>query len=148
MKKKLSIALSALCLAVLGVVGLPTPTYAEGGFCDSSQIGDIAADICNTSESDTALQEAIMGILTFVISSVAIVAVIFVVIGAVGYMTASGDANKLKKAKDTILYALIGLVICAFAFMIVNFVVSTLNKSAGNGGGNGGGGDSSQSTEG
>ena len=46
--------------------------------------------------------------------------------GGVGYMTSSGDAGKVKKAKDTILYGVIGLVIVALSFAIVNFVISNI----------------------
>ena len=37
-------------------------------------------------------------------------------------MTSSGDAGKIKKARDTILYAVIGLIVVALAFALVNFV--------------------------
>ena len=49
--------------------------------------------------------------------------VIVIIIGGVNYMTSSGDAGKVKKAKDTILYGAIGLIICVLAFAITNFVV-------------------------
>ena len=44
-------------------------------------------------------------------------------------MTSTGDAGKIEKAKKTILYATIGLVICALAFAIVNFAVSVVNNA-------------------
>lgn len=66
-------------------------------------------------------------ILNAIIGSLGIVAVIVIVIGGILYMTSSGDAGKVKKAKDTILYGIIGLVICALAYAIVNFVISNLN---------------------
>ena len=69
----------------------------------------------------------LISILNAVIGSLGIVAVIVIVIGGILYMTSSGDAGKVKKAKDTILYGIIGLVICALAYAIVNFVISNLN---------------------
>ena len=72
------------------------------------------------------LTVSVQGILTAVIGALATVAVVVIIIGGVGYMTSSGDAGKVKKAKDTILYGIIGLVICALAFAIVNFVVGKL----------------------
>ena len=54
------------------------------------------------------------------------VALVFIIIGGIHYMTATGDANKLKKAKDTILYAVIGLVISGLAFAITNWIISIL----------------------
>ena len=42
------------------------------------------------------------------------------------YTTSSGDSAKVKKAKDTIMYGVIGLVIALLAFAIVNFVLSSV----------------------
>ena len=57
--------------------------------------------------------------------------VIVIIIGGVNYMTSSGDAGKVKKAKDTILYGAIGLIICVLAFAITNFVVMGILKNTG-----------------
>ena len=57
---------------------------------------------------------------------VGIVAVIMLIIGGIRYITSGGDAKKVTDAKNTVLYAIIGLVICLLAFAIVNFVVTTL----------------------
>ncbi len=67
--------------------------------------------------------ETITVILDWLIGILGIVAVIVIILGGVQYMTSSGDAAKVKKAKDTILYGIVGLVICALAFSIVNFVI-------------------------
>lgn len=83
-----------------------------------------------TSES-TQANDAIVNILNAVISALAIVCVIVVVIGGIQYMTSNGDASKVKKGKDTILYALIGLAICALAAAIVNFVITSIINTAG-----------------
>ena len=68
-------------------------------------------------------------IINAVIGVLGIVAVIIIIIGGVSYMTSSGDAGKVKKAKDIILYGVIGLIICALAFAIVNFVIGGINGS-------------------
>ena len=65
----------------------------------------------------TTIINAVIGILGFV-------CVIVMIIGGVNYMTSAGDAGKVKKGKDTILYGLIGLVICVLAFALVNWVIS------------------------
>lgn len=67
----------------------------------------------------TAILNAIIGVL-------GIVAVVVIIIGGISYMTSAGDAGKVKKAKDTILYGVIGLIICALAFAIVNFVIGNI----------------------
>lgn len=53
------------------------------------------------------------------------VSVLYILIGAGKFAAASGDPANLKKARDTILYAVIGLVVSLFAFSIVNFVVGS-----------------------
>ena len=60
------------------------------------------------------------------IAVVGIVAAIFVVYGGITYSTSSGDPGKVQKAKQMILYALIGLVVVALSEIIVSFVSSTI----------------------
>lgn len=50
--------------------------------------------------------------------------VIFVLVGGLKYTLSGGDPNGLKSAKETILYALIGLVVSVGAFAVVNFFLS------------------------
>lgn len=70
----------------------------------------------------------ITSIINAVIAVLGIVCVVVMIIGGINYMTSSGDAGKVKKGKDTILYGLIGLVICVLAFAIVNFVIVNIIK--------------------
>lgn len=74
---------------------------------------------------DKDLMETIKAIIGSVIGVLGIVCVVVMIIGGVNYMTSTGDAGKVKKAKDTILYGAIGLIVCVLAFAIVNFVIST-----------------------
>lgn len=57
---------------------------------------------------------------------VGVAAVIMIVVGGLRYITSGGDANSTKGAKDTIIYAIIGLVIVALAQVIVRFVLSNV----------------------
>lgn len=75
---------------------------------------------------DTNLIGSITAILNAVIGVLGIIAVVVIIIGGVKYMTSSGDSNKVKGAKDTIMYGIIGLVICVLAFAIVNFVIANI----------------------
>lgn len=80
----------------------------------------------NNFDTDRDLEGSIIGIINAIIAVLGIVAVMVIIIGGINYMTSSGDAGKVKKAKDTILYGVIGLVICVLAFAIVNFVIGNL----------------------
>lgn len=55
-------------------------------------------------------------------------AVLFLLIGAVRYVTSGGDQSMVQQAKNTILYAVIGIVVSLSAFTIVQFVVGTLSS--------------------
>ena len=85
-----------------------------------------AASIETVGDGDGDLVGSVTGILNAVIAVLGIVAVVVIIIGGVSYMTSSGDAGKVKKAKDTILYGVIGLVIVALSFAIVNFVIGNI----------------------
>lgn len=93
-------------------------------------ISTVAATINPVGNDGDDLQGKVIGILNAVIAVLGIVAVIVIIMGGVGYMTSSGDAGKVKKAKDTILYGVIGLIIVALSFAIVNFVISNIIAGA------------------
>lgn len=84
------------------------------------------AQVDTVGNDTTDLTASITGIVNAVIAALGIIAVVIIIIGGIGYMTSSGDAGKVKKAKDTILYGVIGLVICVLAFAIVNFVIANI----------------------
>ena len=57
---------------------------------------------------------------------VGVVAVVMLIIGGIKYVISGGDSKKVTDAKNTVLYAIIGLIIALLSFAIVNFVVSAL----------------------
>jgi hypothetical protein len=65
----------------------------------------------------------------WVIGIAGAVALIFVVYGGISYTTSAGDPSKLQKAKQTILYALIGLAIVALAEFITAFVSNLIRNA-------------------
>jgi TRAP-type C4-dicarboxylate transport system permease small subunit len=94
---------------------------------NTSGSGTVHVDsVGNDLTGSSSFMDSVTAILNGVIGALGIVCVIVMIIGGVNYMTSSGDAAKVKKGKDTILYGLIGLVICVLAFAIVNFVISNI----------------------
>lgn len=67
------------------------------------------------------------GIAVF-IGVIAAVAVVMVVIGGLRYVLSGGDQAGIKSAKETILYAMVGLAIALIAFMIVGFVIGKIGS--------------------
>ena len=60
---------------------------------------------------------------------VGIIAVVMLIIGGIKYLLSGGDSKKVTDAKNTVLYAIIGLVIAFLAYAIVNFVIRALPSS-------------------
>jgi hypothetical protein len=83
---------------------------AAGGAasCDDTQLGKFLKDIVN--------------ILLFIIGTIS---VIMIIVGGLRYVLSGGDQNSVKAGKDTILYAVIGLVVAIMAYAIVNFVLGS-----------------------
>ena len=69
----------------------------------------------------------IQNILNATFGIIGVVAVIMVIIGGYYYMTSQGEPNRVQRGKNTILYGIIGLIICLSAFAIVNFILNSLN---------------------
>lgn len=83
-------------------------------------------NVNDTAGAETDLESSIGVILNAIIGVIGIVAVIMIILGGIGYATSQGDPGKTKKARDTILYGVIGLIVTLLAFAIVNFVLAQL----------------------
>lgn len=59
---------------------------------------------------------------------VGIISVVMLIWGGIRYATSAGDSGKVTAAKNTILYAVIGLVVAIFAYAIVNFVIKSTSS--------------------
>jgi hypothetical protein len=127
--KTMLIALSAVA-AVATPVLAPAAVYADTqstinqGLCQGTSL-DTTATNCNASANDA--QSKINSLLTSVINIfsivVGIIAVFMIIFGGLKYITSGGDSGNVSGAKNTIIYALIGLVIVALAQFIVHFVL-------------------------
>ena len=137
MKKSKIIAFAiASVLSVFGLSLAPTATHAVS-VCDQSGVSAEVkkANGCSGASDSVDLANVIVGIINGIVGILGVVAAIFIVVGGVNYMTSQGDTGKTKKAKDTILYAVIGLIIAVLAFAIVNFVIVNILKDNSGGGG-------------
>lgn len=128
-----SIKVKILTLAVLlasffGLSTALTPFFTTDVYaanvCDylDSSSEAYKANGCGGSSTED-LQNVIVGAVNGVIGAIGLVALIFVLIGGINLTTSAGDPGKVQKAKTTIIYALIGMAICALSFAIVNFVI-------------------------
>lgn len=74
----------------------------------------------------------LMGILNTIISValglIGFLAVVMIIYGGFQYVMSAGDSGKVKSAKNTILYGIVGLVVALLAYAIINFVINNITK--------------------
>ena len=128
-KSKLLVVASLLTLLAPAMV--PVVAHADanikGSLCQGSNFnldanggnGD-CADGANTDSLNTLLVK----IVNIISAVVGVIAVIMIVFGGFKYITSGGDSNNVSGAKNTIIYAIIGLVVVALAQLIVHFVLN------------------------
>ncbi len=110
------------------------PVFAYNLFpCDNATAGSATCQNNAQQQQQTRQSNKIYGangILTKVVNlygiATGVVSVIMIIIGGFKFATASGDPNNVKSAKNTVLFALVGLVIAAIAVSIVQFVLKRL----------------------
>lgn len=92
--------------------------------CSSGVTG--STSVCKAADKDnaTSMTKTIINTLLFLLG---IIAVIMIIVGGVRYTTSAGDASRVKAAKDTVMYSVVGLVVALLAFAIVNFVLGRFN---------------------
>lgn len=126
-KKVLTQAFIGLAIAILANIIVGTIRIAlDADFTGScNAIEDTKITECGANPGNM-----ITSLIQWVIGVAGVVSVIFVVYGGISYSTSSGDPNKIKKAKDMILYALIGLAIVALAEVITAFVSGMIRDNS------------------
>lgn len=94
--------------------GKPRPTYAE----------------CNIDSDATTddLLDTIRGIINVVLGLLGVVAVVVIIYGGFTFTASQGDAGRVMKGRNTILWGVVGLVVALASFAIVNFVLDSVTK--------------------
>lgn len=110
-------------LALVTAVGVAPVTYAAS--CSTPQeCAQQGVDQADTGSSNTSVGDIIKSIVNILLFIIGAVSVIMIVIGGFKYVVSNGDSSQVKSAKDTIFYAIIGLVVAILAYAIVNWVIS------------------------
>ncbi|TAH36614.1 hypothetical protein EYC59_00355 [Candidatus Saccharibacteria bacterium] len=113
-----------LLLGIGGALAVPVVVHADTPkqvVCDSIGAGTDCADDPSQGTNVNKIIQIVVNILSFIVG---ITAVIMIMISGFKYITAGGDASKVSSAKNTLIYAIIGLVVVALAQFIVQFVYS------------------------
>lgn len=128
LKKIKSLVLSA-ALMVGFVAPIALPVTASAAPVDDACKGLTATGggSCSKDAGNLVFTKQIQTIINILSILVGAVSVIMIIIGGFRYVISNGDSNGLSGAKNTILYAIVGLVIVIFAQSIVRFVLTNVN---------------------
>lgn len=107
-------------------------TISDAGLCGGANL-TFAEGECDTTDAAGRVDNIITTVINIISIVVAIVAVIMIIIGGFKYITSNGDSGAVSGAKNTILYAIVGLIVVALAQIIVRFVVNRLTTETGTG---------------
>jgi TRAP-type C4-dicarboxylate transport system permease small subunit len=94
----------------------------------SSIIGDSAKQACGDHCGATNISTIFANVTNALIFLVGGISVIMIIIGGLRYVTSNGDAKSTEGAKNTIMYAVMGIIVAIAGYAIVNFVVTQIGK--------------------
>lgn len=119
---------AALLTAVLLLV--PATAMAASPFsgskdaaCKGINFDGTTAASCAEGVGDAKINTTLGRAINLFSAIIGIIAVVMIMIGGIKYMTSQGDPNQATAARNTILYAAIGIVVAVLAQVIVRFVL-------------------------
>lgn len=112
-------------IAVMSVMLVATPLPAVAAPVDVLSDCRSNSQVCDGGGSQ--VWDALKGIINLLITIAGIISVIMIIVGGIKYTTSGGDTKAITSGKDTLVYAVIGLVISIMAFAIVNFVIGKIS---------------------
>jgi cytochrome bd-type quinol oxidase subunit 2 len=83
---------------------------------------------CSGSCNNTSVNAIFAGVANALVFLVGAVSVIMIILGGLKYVTSNGDSKQTESAKNTILYAVVGLVVAMASFAIITFVTKNIGK--------------------
>jgi hypothetical protein len=125
--KRIILSSALLSLLVLPVAALGTVSAQSlnctGSIADCLDDGAESTDQGTGEEAATQVDRIIKRVVDIFSVVVGVVAVIMIIIGGLKYITSGGDSGNISSAKNTILYAIIGLIVVVLAQVVVRFVL-------------------------
>src|SRR5664279_1272750 len=100
-----------------------------GSLCEGASLSvNSGASCVDTSGGVIKINDIIHTIVNILSLIVGVVAVIMIIVGGLRYITSGGESSNVSGAKNTIIYAIIGLVVVALAQFIVQFVLNKVTQ--------------------
>ena len=124
MRQKILTALTALTLVLTPAL---VPTASASAACSKANTakGQVQRGIGATGSEcdDSGVNKFIRAIVQILSIIVGVAAIIMIIVAGFKYMTSAGDSNKVEQAKNTLVYAIVGIIIAALAQFLVKFVL-------------------------
>ncbi len=138
MIRRITAIVAGLAMSAVLSLGMAAPALAQSaqdqinnGLCAGSnlQFTDNPGQ-CSAASSDATsrINSIVHTVVNLLSAVVGIVAVIMIIVGGFRYITSGGNDTSVTSAKNTILYAIIGLVVVALAQVLVRFTLSKLTQ--------------------
>jgi Type IV secretion system pilin len=112
---------------------VPVTAYAQSGSPISEGLKKGCESVAGTCTSDgdgeAGIKKIITGIIKLLTLVIGALAVFMVIFGGFKYLMSGGDSGKVTEAKNTILYALLGLAVVIFARALVSFALNQANSA-------------------
>lgn len=123
--KRIKILIASLTI-LFGYTVIAIPTAVNAATPQSTVCQSLGSSSdCKTNPSGgISLTKVVRVVVNILSVAVGIAAVIMIIIGGFKYVTSNGDSNAVSSAKNTVLYAIIGIIIVAMAQFIVQFIVN------------------------
>ena len=123
-------------LIITGVAIISVTLMTMMGALDASaQIGEALKQV---GEADPTggkeVGTVVVDVINLMLYIIGILSVIMIIFSGIKYATSAGATDKVKSAKDTLIYSVVGLIIAIFAFAIVNFVLKGVGITGSGGG--------------
>lgn len=118
-----NIKLTVLSLMAVVGIAVAVPAYVSAGSAQESARQGLTAVNDGSNTDLTGSFRAITNTILYILGALA---VIMIIVGGVRYVTSTGDSSRVTAAKNTIMYAVAGLVVALLAFAIVNFVLTNI----------------------
>lgn len=123
-----NLLLAAGLIAAVSLIAAPAISYADTRTDICEGIG-MTGGTCEGGGGESTLSDTIKDVINIISILVGFVAVVMIIVSGLKYVTSGGDAGKVNSAKDSLLFAVIGLVIVALAQFIVRFVLARVKPS-------------------
>ncbi|MGZ6004953.1 MAG: pilin [Candidatus Saccharimonadales bacterium] len=130
-------SLTALSLLTVSVM-MPVAAHAatgqiQNGLCSGSDLKFTSTpsggDCSTTSNAESSINKILTLVINIFSVIVGVIAVIMIIIGGIRFVLSGGDSANVTSARNTILYAIVGLVIVALAQILVKYVLNRVNNS-------------------